>query len=98
MEILRKSRREAREAVLGNYPSACARFSWDEARTWLDGLPGESGLNIAHEAVDRHATGEAGERTAIRWLGKAGARREIRYHELATLDGLIDYLERRLGA
>lgn len=33
MEILRKSRREAREAVLGNYPSACARFSWEEARS-----------------------------------------------------------------
>ncbi|MDR9440540.1 MAG: acetate--CoA ligase [Halomonas sp.] len=87
MEILRKSRREAQAAVLDDYPSVWTHFSWDEARAWLDGLPGEAGLNIAHEAVDRHATGEAGERTAIRWLGKAGARREIHYRELAELSG-----------
>ena len=84
MEILRKSRRDADDAVLKDYPSACADFSWEQARSWLDGLPG-GGLNIAHEAVDRHAEGPAGERTAIRWLGKAGTRREIRYRELAEL-------------
>ncbi|MDW7748122.1 acetate--CoA ligase [Halomonas sp.] len=97
MEILRKSRREAREAVLDDYPSACARFSWDEARRWLDGLPDEGGLNIAHEAVDRHAIGEAGERTAIRWLGKAGARREIRYRELAELSARFANVLGELG-
>ncbi|TDR54372.1 acetyl-CoA synthetase [Halomonas ventosae] len=97
MEILRKSRREAREAVLDDYPSACARFSWDEARSWLDGLPDEGGLNIAHEAVDRHAAGEDGERTAIRWLGKAGARREIRYRELAELSARFANVLGELG-
>ncbi|MEQ6917054.1 acetate--CoA ligase [Halomonas aquatica] len=85
MEILRKSRREAQTAVLDDYPKTCASFSWDEAREWLDGLPDGGGLNIAHEAVDRHAFGETGERTAIHWLGKAGARREISYRELAAL-------------
>ncbi|MBB3332079.1 acetyl-CoA synthetase [Halomonas campaniensis] len=97
MEILRKRRREAREAVLDDYPSVRARFSWDEARRWLDGLPDEGGLNIAHEAVDRHATGEAGERTAIRWLGKAGARREIRYRELAGLSARFANVLGELG-
>jgi acetyl-CoA synthetase len=58
-----------------------ARFTWDQARAWLDGLPGTDGtpggggLNIAHEAVDRHLQHGRGPRTALRWLGKGGARR-----------------------
>ena len=43
-------------------------------RAELDGLPGGRGLNIAHEAVDRHAAGPRAERVALRWLGSAGAR------------------------
>ena len=40
-----------------DYAAARAAFSWDDARRALDGLPGGRGLNIAHEAVDRHARG-----------------------------------------
>ncbi|HWT08998.1 MAG TPA: hypothetical protein VN329_07520, partial [Roseomonas sp.] len=36
------------------------RFDWAEARALLDGLPSGRGLNIAHEAVDRHAAGPQG--------------------------------------
>ncbi|MFY0989561.1 acetate--CoA ligase [Halomonas sp. C05BenzN] len=85
MEILRKSRAEARGAVLDDYKAVCARFSWQDAESWLEGLPEGRGLNIAHEAVDRHATGTLGRRTALRWRGKAGARRDISYAELAAL-------------
>ena len=42
---------------VADYTSARAGFSWDAAREALDGLPGGRGLNIAHEAIDRHATG-----------------------------------------
>ncbi len=34
-----------------------ATFSWDDIRRETDGLPGGKGLNIAHEAIDRHAIG-----------------------------------------
>ncbi len=61
-----------------------ATFSWAEARSWMDGLPG-GGLNIAHEAVDRHATGPRGTRVALRLLGKHGERREVTYRELSGL-------------
>jgi len=44
------------------------RFRWEDARRWLDGLPGGRGLNIAHEAVDRHALGPRADRVAIVWL------------------------------
>src|ERR1019366_10705045 len=39
-----------------DYDAARARFSWESAREALDGLPA-GGINIAHEAVDRHADG-----------------------------------------
>ncbi len=60
----------------------CAEFSWDKARALLDGLPGGKGLNIAHEAVDRHAAGPFAGKLALRWLGKDGARRDLTYAEL----------------
>ena len=51
----------------------------------LEGLPGGRGLNIAHEAVDRHAQGPLAGRVALRWLGKSGERREFTYRELAAV-------------
>ncbi len=56
---------------------------WSIARKSLDGLPGDRGLNIAHEAVDRHLGTERELRTAIRWLGKHGEREDITYGDLA---------------
>jgi hypothetical protein len=41
---------------LADYDQARADFTWEAARAELDGLPGGRGLNIAHEAVDRHAS------------------------------------------
>jgi acetyl-CoA synthetase len=66
-----------------DHEATCARFRWDDAVALLDGLPGGAGLNIAYEAVDRHLAHGRGSRTAIRWLGKAGAQRELSYAELA---------------
>jgi len=69
---------------MGDYASARAGFRWEDARARLDGLPGGHGLNIAHEAVDRHAAGPDATRVALRWLGRDGSRREITYAELAA--------------
>ncbi|HEY7655996.1 MAG TPA: acetate--CoA ligase [Burkholderiales bacterium] len=73
-----------------------APLTWDEARRALSGLPG-GGLNIAHEAVDRHAAGSRAERVALRWLGTHGARREITYRELAALSSRFANIYRALG-
>ncbi|HVO29992.1 MAG TPA: acetate--CoA ligase, partial [bacterium] len=67
---------------LSDYDSFRAGFDWSRARALLDGLPGGGGLNIAFEAVDRHARGAAAGRTAIRWIGKRGEREEISYADL----------------
>jgi acetyl-CoA synthetase len=77
-------------------PAIIRKSPWDEARRALDGLPG-GGLNIAHEAVDRHAAGPRAERIALRWLGAQGARRDITYRELAALSSRFANLYRSLG-
>lgn len=70
---------------------------WERARRELDGLPDGGGLNIAHEAVDRHAAGDSGGRLALRWLGKGGAARDLTYAELAELSNRFANVLRNLG-
>ena len=72
----------SRPPNLADYAATRAAFAWDSARRLLDHLPGGRGLNIAHEAVDRHAAGPRAERVALRWIGRTGARRELTYREL----------------
>ena len=47
-------------ANLQDYEEYAKRFAWSQARALLDGLPG-GGLNIAHEAIDRHVLAGRGE-------------------------------------
>jgi acetyl-CoA synthetase len=68
---------------LRDYSQECAGFSWVRSRSALDGLPG-GGLNIAHEAVDRHAAGTRRDKVAIRWIGRDGARRDLTYGDLRS--------------
>jgi acetyl-CoA synthetase len=56
---------------------------WTAARKRLVGLPG-GGLNIAHEAVDRHVAAGHGAQPALIWLGREGGRRVLSYAELAA--------------
>ena len=69
------------EPNLLDYDAARRSFTWAAARHALDGLP-TGGLNIADEAVTRHATGTDRDRTALVWLGKDDTRRELTYGEL----------------
>ena len=69
---------------LAAYAEARASFSWEAARRELDGLPG-GGLNIAHEALDRHIAAGRGARLALRWLGKSGQTIDYSYAQLADL-------------
>ncbi|SHO52757.1 acetate--CoA ligase [Desulfopila aestuarii] len=65
-----------------DYEHTCATFSWDEVRRSFDGLPESGGLNIAHEAVDRHADGPRREHIAIRCLSKDNKIVEFTYGDL----------------
>jgi acetyl-CoA synthetase len=70
---------------LRDYESERTSDFWERARSALDGLPGDRGLNIAHEAVDRHSTGPLRDHLALRWLGKKGGLRDLTYGDLAAL-------------
>jgi acetyl-CoA synthetase len=82
---------------LVDYRQACAAFTWEEARAMLDGLPGGRGLNIAHEAVDRHAVGRLRDHLALRFLTKDGGRRDLTYGELAEATSRFANALRSLG-
>src|SRR5512146_3137293 len=78
-----KPKRDLRIAPnLLDYEAVPAAELWQRARQELDGLPGGAGLNIAHEAVDRHALGARADHLALRWLGRRGGRRDFTYAEL----------------
>jgi acetyl-CoA synthetase len=82
---------------LSDYEDAYASFRWADARGRLDGLPDDGGLNIAHEAVDRHANGPRATHTAIRWLGKKGEVREFTYGDLRRLSNRFANVLAALG-
>ncbi|MBL0140997.1 MAG: acetate--CoA ligase [Betaproteobacteria bacterium] len=73
-----------------------APLGWDEARCLLDGLPG-GGLNIAWEAVERHARGGLADHVAIRWHPAAGKVRPITYRELSESSNRFANVLRSLG-
>ncbi len=82
---------------LADYGAGCAAFSWEAARAGLEGLPGGTGLNIAHEAVDRHAAGPRRERVALRALRRDGSVQEITYGALRELTDRFANVLRDLG-
>ena len=82
---------------LVDYERTCAAFSWQETERELEGLPGKRGLNIAHEAVDRHANGPLRGHLALRWLGKQGEARDFSYGDLYRLTNQFANVLRTLG-
>ena len=65
-----------------NYDALYGTFQWAKVKQHLSGLPGGKGLNIAHEAVDRHAGGPLKNIVALRWLRKDGSIEEATYAEM----------------
>ncbi|WP_427916081.1 acetate--CoA ligase [Sinomonas halotolerans] len=81
---------------LRDYDAERAAFTWEAARAELDGLP-DGGLNIAHEAVDRHASGPLADRDALRFVRADGEVEALTYSELARRVGLFASVLRELG-
>ena len=53
---------------LDDYAARRASHDWAAVRAELEGLPGGRGLNLAHEAIDRHANGAGAKTVAMRWI------------------------------
>ncbi|HYB91171.1 MAG TPA: acetate--CoA ligase [Candidatus Binataceae bacterium] len=82
---------------LVDYDRTRAEFSWEKARRALDGLPGGRGLNIAHEAIDRHIAGPRRNHLALRWLGRRGEVRDFTYSDLWSLTNRFANVLKKLG-
>ena len=81
---------------MADYASTYATFSWDAVRAELDGLPG-GGLNIAHEAVDRHAAGPLRDHVALRFITRDENVRTFTYGEVAAETNRFANVLRGLG-
>lgn len=63
------------------YDDLCSTFSWAGEMEELIGNSSK-GLNIAYQAVDRHAESELGDRIALRWIRKDFSVKDLTYAEL----------------
>jgi acetyl-CoA synthetase len=70
-------------ANLQDYGEYAKRFAWSQAQALFDGLPG-GGLNIAHEAIDRHVLAGRGNKLALRWIGRDDQIRDYSYSALGA--------------
>lgn len=77
-EQIRKQPEDHVGANLQDYKEYAKQFAWPQARALLDGLP-NGGLNIAHEAVDRHVLAGQGNKLALRWIGRDDQVRDFSY-------------------
>ncbi len=75
------------EPNLNDYNAYVRNFSWETERLDLTGLPAGGGLNIAYEAVTRHANGLLKDHIAIRWIRKDRSAKDFTYFDL---DGLTN--------
>jgi acetyl-CoA synthetase len=82
---------------LHDYQEVRRTFSWEKAGRELEGLPGNQGLNIAHEAIDRHAAGSRASHLALRWLGKKGEVHDYSYVDLRDLTNRFANVLQHLG-
>jgi acetyl-CoA synthetase len=80
-----------------DYETTYHEFSWDNLLLEIDGLPDGAGLNIAHEAIDRHANGPLRDKLAMRWLGANGDVKDFTYNDLKLLTNRFANVLRALG-
>ncbi|MFH1870515.1 MAG: acetate--CoA ligase [Pseudomonadota bacterium] len=83
--IIRKTAADLRTAPnFADYDGERRRFSWESVGRELAVQPGGA-LNIAWQAVDRHATGALRDKTAFRFRARSKPHRDVGFGELARL-------------
>ena len=82
---------------LEDYEKVRADFSWNSIASELSGLPANKGLNIAYEAVDRHALGPLKDTLALRCIRKDRSFQDFNYAELKTQSSKFANVLQNLG-
>lgn len=70
---------------LPDYTAVAADFSWEKEKVGLSGLPDQKGLNIAHEAIDRHTAGDLKYKAAFRFIHKDRSVMDCSYQDFKEL-------------
>lgn len=70
---------------LTNYETFCNSFSWQYEQRFLDGLPGNNGINIAYEATERHAKGKLKDHIALRFIKKDKSFKDFTFYDIHKL-------------
>ena len=79
-----------------DYEQEYEDFSWEDVANSFDGLP-SGGLNIAHEAIDRHANSQKAQKPALIWLSKSGQRVVYTFWEMKKQTSKVANLLKTLG-
>ncbi len=81
---------------IGEYQDSLSGFSWQEFRSNLDGLPG-GGLNLAYEAIDRHAASHKRDKVAMYWEGANGEEEQYTFAQFKELTDRFANVLKKLG-
>lgn len=82
---------------LKDYEAVYASFNWDEEKKNLSGLSDGKGLNIAYEAIDRHASSALKNTVALRWIRKDRTIKDFTYSDLKKLTSRFANILESLG-
>lgn len=82
---------------LQDYTTFYSSFNWEQARSEIDGLPDNKGINIAHEAVDRHVLQGKADKIAIRFIQKSQELAEYTFQNLKDLSNQFANVLQNLG-
>jgi acetyl-CoA synthetase len=85
------------EHHLLDYEKVRTSFSWKNIAQELSDLPDSKGLNIAHEAVDRHAKTQLKDTVALRFIRKDKSFQDFTYGELQKLTSKFANVLQNLG-
>jgi acetyl-CoA synthetase len=81
---------------IGEYHDSVGSFDWQQMRSELDGLPG-GGLNLAHEAIDRHAMSHKRDKVAMYWEGAGGEEEQYTFAQFKELTDRFANVLKKLG-
>jgi acetyl-CoA synthetase len=82
---------------LQNYEALLCCFNWQDEQKLLNGLPGNKGLNIAYEAIEKHAAGKLKNTIALRCLKKDNTTKDFTYQHLHKLSSRFANVLKTLG-
>lgn len=79
-----------------DYEKEKKSFEWEKIGEQFEGLPC-GGLNIAHEAIDRHANSKLANKTALVWLGQNSQKQEFSFAKMKKETAKFANVVRSLG-